>query len=216
MRIGEFKTVLQCTARVLFDSKRTEDIIVAEEIMAQTKLSEWVANELFEQTDEGRALWRERPCLVDTDLNELRKLAPTTLGGAFVGFLDRYELDYELARLPTDHTKGADQQYMLSRLRQSHDVWHVLTGLGTQGFEEVLLHSFSLGQTGLASSALIVTLGGVKHMVLERRWNQLHPGLVHAFRSGKGAQPLLPVYWERHWGQPLDEIRRRYQIQPLG
>ena len=31
---------------------------------------------------------------------------------------------------------------------------------------------------------------------------------------GRDAQPLLPVYWERLWDQPLETVRARYRVAP--
>ncbi len=215
MNARDLITVVGCAARVLRDSERTEDIIVAEELIAQSRLRQMARDNIFSHTEEGRAMYRDRPMLVDTNLDELRELDAETLGGAFVRFLDRNKLDYEITRIPTPYTDGEDEQYLLSRLRQSHDLWHTLIGVGTRGHEEVLVHAFSLGQTQLASSALIVFLGGIKHMVLERRWKVLHPGIKRAFVSGKRSAPLLPVYWERYWAEPLASVRERYNIAAL-
>ena len=206
---------LRCTFRVLADSERTGEIVVAEEIIAQSRLRALIEDGLFTKTEEGRDLIAEMPALIDTDLDALRELAPDTLGGAFVRFLDDHGLDYGLCAQPTPYTDGADAQFLLHRLRQSHDLWHTLTGLGTRGHEEVLIHAFSYGQTGIISSALIVALGGIKHMLFEKRWAAAYPGVSRALAAGKKAAPLLAVYWERHWDEPIASVRRRLRIDTL-
>lgn len=210
---GELRTVARCTARVLANSNRTLDIITAEEIGAQTQLRALLASGLFDVDDEARALFRDRPTLADVDLAALRARPAATLGGAFARFLDQNGLDYQLTRQPTPYTHEPDAAWLLHRLRQSHDLWHVLFGLGVRGHEEVLIHAFSLGQTGMPSSILIAALGGVKHILLERRWRDVL-GLGRAFRAGRRARPLLAVYWERHWDEPVEAIRARYSVAP--
>ncbi len=207
------KTLWGCITRVLADSNRTEDIIVAEEIASQRQLRALRDSGLFD-SGEGAELLRERPVLADTDLDQLRALPEGTLGREFVAFLDRYDLDYELTRQPTPYTDDPDAAYLLHRIRQSHDLWHTLLGLGVEGYEEVLVHAFSLAQTGFPSSVLIVGLGGVKHMVLERRWRQLREGVPRAYALGAQAAPLVPVVWERRWEEPLEAIRRQFRITP--
>ena len=209
----ELRIIGRCTARVLADSNRTLDIITAEEIAAQTQLRALIDGGLFEVDDEARALFADRPVLAHTDLDVLRALPPETLGGAFTRFLDRHRLDYRLTEQPTPHTRDADAAWLLHRLRQSHDLWHVLFGVGTRGHEEVLIHAFSLGQTGVPTSAMIVLLGGVKHMVLERRWGAL-AAVRRAYHSGRHARPLLGVYWERRWHDTLTDVRVRFGITP--
>lgn len=208
----ELRTIGRCTVRVLADSNRTLDIITAEEIAAQTQLRALIDGGLFDVDAEARALFADRSVLADTDLDALRSLAPHTLGGAFTRFLDRHGLDYHLTRQPTPHTRDPDAAWLLHRLRQSHDIWHVLYGVGTRGHEEVLIHAFSLGQTGVATSAMIVALGGIKHILLERRWREL-PALRHAYESGRRAKPLLGVYWERRWGEAVEDLRRDLRIR---
>ncbi|MEM9072180.1 MAG: Coq4 family protein [Myxococcota bacterium] len=201
------------TLRVLRDSNRTLDIVAVEELVSQTQLRALLRAGVFDAED-GAALLAERPSLPDTDLDPLRRLPDTTLGGAFVRFLDENGLDLTLLRQPAPYTDDADAAFLLQRIRQSHDLWHTLLGLGTAGHEEILVHSFSLAQTGFPSSVMIVLLGGVKHLVAERRWRDLHPGIARAYQLGRRASWLLPVYWERYWEQPLREIRTRFGITP--
>ena len=86
MNARDLITVVGCAARVLRDSERTEDIIVAEELIAQSRLRQMARDNIFSHTEEGRAMYRDRPMLVDTNLDELRELDAETLGGAFVRF----------------------------------------------------------------------------------------------------------------------------------
>lgn len=152
--------------------------------------------------------------LADVDPGHLRPLSAGTLGREFVRFLDEHQLDYQLTRQPTPYTDDPDAVYLLHRIRQSHDLWHTLLGVGVQGYEEILVHAFSLAQTGFPSSVLIVGLGGMKHMVLERRWKQLRSGVPRAYQLGELADPLLPVIWERRWSAPLADVRRSLAITP--
>ena len=103
----------------------------------------------------------------------------------------------------------------MSRLRQCHDLWHVLIGLGTEGYEEVLVHCFSVAQTGLPYSTIIIGLGTIKHMVFEGRWSTLVHDTRAAYSSGSNARPILAAYWERRWDQPLRDVRREFGIVPL-
>lgn len=206
--------VVAATARVLRDSSRLLDIVEVEEITSQAQLSHLVQHGAF-ATDEGRTLLREQPHLADLDPDQLRALPAGSLGREWIRFLDEHRLALHDTRLPTPHTADETCAYLLQRIRQSHDLWHTLLGLGTSGHEEVLVHSFSLAQTGLPSSVAIVALGAVKHMVLESRWACLRRDLWRAHQLGRRAQPLLAVHWERHLGEPLEDVRRRFDVRPL-
>lgn len=117
--------------------------------------------------------------------------------------------------MPPRYTADPDAAFLMQRLRHSHDVWHVLTGLGVAGHEEILLHAFSLAQTGLPSSIALLAFGSIKHMLLEGRLGTFLFGMRRAYAHGRRAQPLLSVYWERHWETPVETLRRRFGIVPV-
>ena len=104
--------------------------------------------------------------------------------------------------------------YLLERVRQTHDIWHTLLGLGAQGHEEVLVHAFQWPQLGMPYSALVVLFGAIKHMALEGRPALLRHGLADAVAAGRAAAPLLAVRWERRWEQPLARVREELRIRP--
>jgi ubiquinone biosynthesis protein Coq4 len=62
---------------------------------------------------------------------------------------------------------------------------------------------------------MIMLLGTMKHIVLEKRWGALRHSMFDAYRAGRDAEPLLPVYWEDLWEQPLEEVRATFNVQPL-
>src|SRR6185436_723803 len=97
------------------------------------------------------------------------------------------------------------------RIRQTHDIWHVLTGYRPDVPGEVALQAFSYAQTEAPGAALIALLGTV-------RWAAKAPGLARmtwdGYRRGRDAAFLAPVRWEDHWDRPLDDVRRELGIEP--
>jgi len=215
VNVVESLRLCEAIVRVLLDSEQTSEIHVAEELTGRDAFRRF-RQTLFEDA-EGRALLRDRPELssLQVDYDALRKLSPTTLGFAYVDHLDRNGLSADSQAAETRYVDDPELAYLMRRFRQTHDVWHALVGLGTAGHEEVLLHAFSWGQLRLPVSALVVLFGGVKHMVLEARWETLRHGLLEAWRAGRDARPLLPVYWERRWAEPLAAVREDLALRPL-
>lgn len=214
MNLWEIGRLAQATARVLADSERTDEIHVAEELTGRAFFAAG-RRSLFEER-EGRALLRDRPelCSDQVDYEALRELPKESLGFQYVEHLDANGLTADSQAAPTRWVEDPEIAYLMRRFRQTHDVWHALVGLGTTGHEEVILHAFSWGQLGLPVSAMVVVFGGVKHIVLEARWAALRHGLSEAYAIGRDAAPLLPVYWERHWEEPMEAVRRRLSIAP--
>jgi ubiquinone biosynthesis protein COQ4 len=201
--------------RVLGDSTKTHEIHRVEEITGRPRYRE-VLREL-ERTVEGRRLMAERPELSSdhVDYDALRALPESTLGGAYARHLDRNSITADYQAAVTRHVDDPDMAYLMRRFRQTHDVWHALLGLGIAGHEEVVIHWFSFGQLRLPVSMLIMTFGTMKHLVLERRWGTLRHSAMDAYRVGRDAAPLLPVCWEDHWADELDDVRATYRVEPL-
>ncbi|HUS28143.1 MAG TPA: Coq4 family protein [Kofleriaceae bacterium] len=205
----------QAIVRVLGDSTKTHEIHRVEEITGRPRYRQLQRE--MEATSEGRRLLAERPELSSdhVDYDHLRTLPESTLGGAYVHHLDSHGLSADYQAAATRHVDDPTMAYLMRRFRQTHDVWHALLGLGVEGYEEVLVHWFTFGQLKLPVSAMIMLFGSMKHIVLEQRWGAMRHSMMEAYRAGRDAEPLLPVYWEDHWEQPIEEIRARYNVRPL-
>src|SRR5207344_1606776 len=107
----------------------------------------------------GRELLRARAA-IDThhvDYAALRALPADTLGGAYARTLAAGSLDPDVFQRPPSLPE--DLAYVAQRMRQTHDLWHVLTGLGTDIPGEVALQAFAHAQLGQNFARLIVTFG---------------------------------------------------------
>src|SRR3954470_3435196 len=171
----------QAVVRVLADSTKTHEIHRAEEITGRPAYRRLLAE--FSASPEGQRILAERPELSSShvDYDMLRTLPEDTLGGAYVRHLDANKLSADYQAAATRHVDDPDMAYLMRRFRQTHDVWHVLMGIGISGHEEVLTHWFTFGQLRLPVSAMIMFFGTMKHFVLERRWGALRHSLLEAY-----------------------------------
>lgn len=202
-------------ARVLADSTQTHEIHRVEEITGRSRYRALLRD--YARSADGRRILAERPELSSShvDYDRLRGMEPSTLGGAYARHLDSNQLTADSQAAATTYVDDPDIAYLMRRFRQTHDVWHALLGLGVAGHEEVLIHWFSFGQLRLPVSAMIMVLGSMKHLVLERRWEATRHSTREAYRAGADAAPLLPVIWEDLWEEPLERVRQRYGVRPL-
>lgn len=159
---------------------------------------------LFSLEDNAGRLLREQPSIDSqhVDYDYLRSLPADTLGGAYARFLDSHDLDPDMFQAPPGLPEIP--AYLAKRMRQSHDIWHVLTGCETDVPGEIELQAFTYGQTRMPLSLAICGFGTL-------RWGLRHPSLLarvpRAFRRGARAQYLPAVIWEERWEQPLSEAR---------
>jgi ubiquinone biosynthesis protein COQ4 len=158
------------------------------------------------RSEHGRKLLAERPAIDSrhVDFAQLRALPPDTLGGAYARMLQEQQLDPDLFLPPK--LPDPELGYIAQRIRQTHDLWHVITGLSTEVPGEVALQAFTYAQLHQRFSRLIaiggVLLFGLRHpamFALTRRW----------YRAGRRVPFLLAEHWESQWQEPLSAVRER-------
>ena len=146
----------------------------------------------------------------------LRSLPAGTLGREYARFLDDEGISAE--GLVEASTEDEDDSYFLDdrarvlsmRLRDIHDLWHVVTGYQRDLFGEGALLAFSYAQTRNPGIAFIVVMAAL------RRWREGHADAVrlswHAWRRGRRAESLVAADWEALLELPLAEVRRTLRV----
>jgi len=160
---------------------------------------------------DGGRLLRERPSITSefVDYDALRALPHDTLGGAYVRFLDDNGLDPDFFQPPQGLPEIVG--YIGQRFRQTHDIWHVLTGYDTSVTGEAILQAFTFGQTGMPSAGLIAAAGSLR---FTRPGNRLPQRCVEGFLRGRRAAFLPVVFFEEMWERPLNDVRRELGVTP--
>jgi len=189
------------------DTRQINYLTLAVDIRNLRRLMERVSGD-----PSWQRLIRERAA-IDTkqvDFAHLRALPPDTLGGAYVRMLDRNGLDPDFFQPPPEWPE--DVGYALQRLRQTHDLMHVLTGFETDIPGEVALQAFIRVQLGTLFSTLVVVFG---LLLYSPRYPRMWPMVLDGHRAAVQADTLFPVRWEDYWEMPLAEVRKRFGIANL-
>ena len=96
-------------------------------------------------------------------------------------------------------------------VRDSHDLWHVLTGYGRDPLEELALLGVLYSQVRNPGTAFIALLALPKIA-------KAYPGapairaVLQGFRTGRRAQWLIAQDWEALLKRPIDEVRAELHI----
>lgn len=108
-----------------------------------------------------------------------------------------------------------DIEYLSMRLRQTHDLWHVITGFNTSVTGEIALQAFMLAQTHSSMSALLTGIG-IFHTLKNQSTKipDFFETLFYGYQMGRNAKPLVGMKWEEHWQTPLEDLRRQLGVQP--
>lgn len=159
----------------------------------------------------GSQLLVERPAIdsKNVDFDALRALPATTLGGAYVRYLDAEGLDPDLFQAPPGLPEIP--AYLAQRVRQTHDLWHVLTGYKTDVAGEIALQAFTYAQLHLPSSAVLTLIGTVRlaahaPKVIAAAWD--------GYRRGRDTTFLPVVRFEDMWTDSLEDVRAELGIRP--
>jgi ubiquinone biosynthesis protein COQ4 len=169
---------------------------------------------------QGRQILDEKrdilPLLEDREA--LRALPDGTLGREYARFLDGEGLD--AAGLVHSSMELADVDFLddrarvlKDRLRDVHDLWHVVTGYHRDIVGEVALLAFTYAQTGNWGIAFIVLMASIK---LRVEGHSDAVGIVwRAYRRGVRARFFPAADWEALLQVPLAEVRRQLRITEL-
>ncbi|MEO7026773.1 MAG: Coq4 family protein [Caulobacteraceae bacterium] len=149
----------------------------------------------------------------------LASLPEGSVGAAYRAFiaprgLSAYGLAEESRKLPdveidTPHPVA----WYARRLRDVHDVWHVLTGYGTDALGEVCVVAFSYAQTRTLGFALIAGGGALELQRGGSGW-PYGKAVAQAYANGRRAEWLAPLDYEALFLEPLEAARARLGIRP--
>ena len=171
-------------------------------------------------TQAGRAVLAERRSLLPVlcDRAALAAHPAGSLGRAYYDFVTRENISAEglveasrvQAKFPAP---TADEQLFRERIRDMHDLWHILTGYGRDPIGETCLVAFSFMQTKSPGLAAVTLLGLVK-ISRALPGAPIMAALVEAFRNGRAAAWLPGEGLESMMGEPLETLRARLRIAP--
>src|SRR5215472_2606721 len=108
-----------------------------------------------------------------------------------------------------------DGTFVQAHLYETHDIWHAVTGFETDIAGELGLQAFYSAQVDGDLPRLLV-IGGLINAGLQGGgdWSRRLEAVAKGWSLGKRARPLFGVEWDELWGLPLDEVRRRLDVEP--
>lgn len=160
----------------------------------------------------GQQILAERPRVTDASTARCWDMPPGTFGHAYAQFMGdrRFHAD---DRPPCRFVDDEELAYVITRCREVHDFWHVLFDCHTNVFGELALKGLEFVQTGLPMTGLAVLgaqyrLGPSDRELLQRHY------LPWALRAGSRARDLMCCYYEKHFEDDLEALRREWRIIP--
>jgi ubiquinone biosynthesis protein COQ4 len=172
----------------------------------------------LQRDPQGRELLRRKPPILPvlSDRDTLRAMPAGSLGRAYLDFVETQYLSADglvaaSEEVPRRHTRSPDEMWLGSRLRDIHDLQHVMCGYGRDPLGELCLLGFMNAQTPNRGIAFIILMG-------RRQFRKAAPQIaidacVAEGRSmGNTATWFATVGWEERLAQPLQTLRAELGI----
>ena len=176
----------------------------------------------FWQTPRGKDMLESKLRLVDLldDHDSIKRLPQGTVGRAYVDFMEREGLSAkglvdEFERFNNGRYQFGDQfEWYLNRLRDTHDLLHILTGYGRDALGEQCVLAFTYSQQPSPAHLFIAYAGGIN---LKRRVKSSAP-VLRAVREGQKLGKACPRIVETSIRELLamqvNEARAKLGISP--
>lgn len=166
----------------------------------------------FAASPVGKMVLRERRDLLALleDRARLRKLPAGSVGRAYLDFMESEDLSAKALVTASENWEEEaarpDMALFRARMRELHDVNHVVTGYGRDQLGELCLMTFMYRQTGNLGMLMLVIMA----------WRQLpkiaRAAVREAWRHGRKAAWLAEQDWEGLLTGPLSDIRKSLGI----
>jgi ubiquinone biosynthesis protein COQ4 len=169
----------------------------------------------FRRTESGRRMLERRPDIVPilSDREALRRLPAGSLGRAYLDFVESEGISADGIKTASIEANAyrarhEDFLYLHTRMRDTHDLWHALTGYKGDVLGELALLAFTLGQHWNTGVAMIIGAA------LLKGWSgELSAMVRDGHRRGRAAAWLPAQDWESLLPLPLETVRARLAIE---
>ncbi len=150
--------------------------------------------------------WRPAPI----DLEALAQMPPGTLGHTYANQLRSLGITPESLIDPRPIKGPAD--FITHRLRETHDIVHVLTGFGIDGPGELGLQAFNLAQNRSPLAVMLIFGGMLKALQDDEPLEPLLSALARGFQLGLQAELVIAARLEEGWERTVEDWRRELNL----
>lgn len=211
-------TALKAFRRLIRDKEDTVQVFRIMQALSGRSVSRGYQRMLSTMEGGRQAFLREELAHRLDDPVWLAQFEPGSVGAAYRAFREARGFTADgLAEVEREVVPWIDAPHPITwysrRLRDVHDIWHVLTGYGTDALGEACVVSFSYGQTDNLGFAFI-GWGAAREIQREARSVPARRAVWQAYRNGRAARWLPGLDYEALFEQPLDAVRARLNLRP--
>ena len=217
MRVRPFK-VMSHMKQLIADKEDTKQVFFILRALNGDALRKNLERSV--SSPEGRARWIEKLSLAPRldDHASFGDLAPGTVGRAYIEFMKREGLtasglvEESEIRLEGEPRYEDDIEWYGNRLRDTHDMFHVLSGYGRDGLGEAALLLFSAGQNPNRGASFISFMGFREMQKVIGNHVDLRAVRKEARENGRRAKKIADQDILAMLDQPIADVRERLKI----
>ncbi len=215
-RLHPFQAIRAVRA-LLADPEDTRQVFVA--LRALRGRSALKVFHRFLKSETGAALMARRRSLLIAleDQAALARLPQGSLGRAYLAFMQDQNLAaaglLEPSQIWGEEVLSPKVQFFRERMRDMHDLTHVLTGYGRDRLGELCLLAFMHAHTRNLGQALIVLMG-MGRAYREGYGPAVRKAIAQAWRNGRKARWFVDLDWETLLARPLADLRAELKVRP--
>ncbi|XP_042458149.1 ubiquinone biosynthesis protein COQ4 homolog, mitochondrial-like isoform X2 [Zingiber officinale] len=154
----------------------------------------------------------ERPRVITSQVSHAWDMPENTFGSAYAKFMGSRNFSPD-DRPPVRFMDTEELAYVATRAREVHDFWHVLFRLPTNLIGESALKVIEFEQMLLPMCAMSVVGGSARFSEKQRTLFFRHY-FPWAMRAGIASTDLMCIYYEKHFHENLEDVRKRWGITP--
>lgn len=150
--------------------------------------------------------------MISTEVGHAWDLPPNTFGAAYANFMGSRNFSPN-DRPPVRFMDTDELAYVAMRAREVHDFWHTLFDLPTNLIGESALKVIEFEQMYLPMCMLSVVGGTARFNEKQRKLFFQHY-FPWAVQAGLQCTDLMCIYYEQHFHEDLEDVRRKWGILP--
>jgi len=207
---------LRAFKRLIANKEDTEQVFLIMQALSGRSTPRGYAR-LLESPEGGRQAYLRQE-LSDRLMDQawVASFAPGTVGAAYRDFiaprgLTAYGLAEESRKVNGSIEVAHPVAWYGRRMRDVHDIWHVLSGYSTDALGEACVVAFSYAQTKSFGFGFIA-MGAAYQLSRSKSKLPYAQAVWQAWRNGMKAKWLGEQDYERLFAEPLDQARARLNI----
>lgn len=154
----------------------------------------------------------EQPRVISEKVKYAWDLSENTFGASYARFMGSRNFSPD-DRPPVRFMETEELAYVATRAREVHDFWHVLFDLPTNLIGESALKVIEFEQM-LMPMCFLSVVGGTARFSEKQRYIFFQHYFPWASRAGLRCTDLMCIYYEKHFDEDLDDVRRKWGIIP--